>query len=62
MGSLNRLHVEVAVTLVLKNGRVSGICQRTRMARAQTGQIVLIAAKSLYHCPEIENRRLVEVF
>ena len=46
---LNGLHVEIAHALLLKNGGISSIGQRTGVPGAQTSQVVLVAAKSLRH-------------
>jgi len=47
MGTFNGFHVEVAMSLVLEDGGVAGICQGAGVARAQASQIVFIPAESL---------------
>ena len=51
VGSLDGLHVEVTVAFVFKHGGVATVGQRTRVARTQTREVVLVAAKGLLHCP-----------
>ena len=52
VGSLNRFHVQVAMTLVLSYRGVACIRQWARVARAETCQVVLVSAESLGHCPD----------
>ena len=47
MSSLDGLHVEVAVALVLKHGGISAVGQGTRVSVAETCQVVLISTKGL---------------
>jgi len=50
VGSLDRLHVEVTVAFVLQDGGIACVCERTRVARAQAREVVLVATKCLRHC------------
>ena len=55
VGTLNRLHVEVDVALVLAHGCVARIRQVTAMAGAEPRQVELIAAESLHHRPTLKQ-------
>ena len=61
VSSLDGLHVEVAVTLVLKHSSITRVCQWARMARAQTRQIVLVSAESLCHSPIAQKKHQVNL-
>ena len=59
VGALYCFHVEVAVAFVFEHGGVPAVGEGARVARAQTRQVVLIAAESLLHgpCKNERNRR-----
>jgi len=49
MSTLNCLEVQIAVALMFTHGRIPCIGKRTAVSRAQSGQVILIAAEGL-HC------------
>ena len=47
MGPLNGLHIEIAVTFVLEDGRITRIGKRTRMTIAKSSKIMLVTTEGL---------------
>jgi hypothetical protein len=50
VGTLDRLHIEVAVALVLEDRRVTRVGKGARVTVAHARQVVLVATEGLGHC------------
>ena len=59
VSSLDDLHVEVALTLVLLNSGVSGVGQRATVSVAETSKVVLVPAELLCFSRYLERAGLV---
>ena len=58
MSTLNCLEVQIAVALMFTHGRIPCIGKRTAVSRAQSGQVILIAAEGLHCGPIFKNRQV----